>query len=155
VVIVGCGCRGAALGGALIARGHVVRGTTRRADWATVLALRGIEAVVADPDRVASLLPSLAGAGVLCVLLGSAPVAELHGSRLDMLLLRALDSTVRGVVYEASGTAGTLLADGAARVRRFCARSHIPFAVLERDPSADFGDWRDEAVAAVLGVLGA
>src|SRR5438309_418151 len=107
-----------------MAQGHAVRASTRRTDWARALSERGIDARVGDPDRVATLAPLLEHAGVLCLLLGSAAgtpeaLADLHGSRLDMLLLRALDSTVHGIVYEAAGSVDVaVLAAGAQRVRR-------------------------------------
>lgn len=159
VLIVGCGCRGEALAAELMAKGHTVRASTRRPHRASQLAEEGLEAIVADPDRVATLAPALEHVGVLCLLLGAATgpaeaVAELHGPRLEMILLRALDSTVRGIVYEAAGAAGSeLLAAGAERVRRFCETSRIPFRILAADPG-DLEGWHRAAVAAVQGVLG-
>ena len=57
VLIVGCGCRGRALGAALRATGHAVRGHARVAGAARRLEAAGIEAVVADPDRLGTLCP--------------------------------------------------------------------------------------------------
>jgi hypothetical protein len=94
--------------------------------------------VLADPDRIGTLAASLAQVGVVCVLLGSASgeaqqLEALHGSRLEMLLMRVLDTPVRGFVYEAAGTVEPrLLAGGAEIVRSFCGRSRIPFAVLDQ-----------------------
>ena len=50
-LIVGCGCRGRALGRALLDAGWQVRGTTRSGDRAAAIEAEGIEAAVADPDR--------------------------------------------------------------------------------------------------------
>ena len=89
------------------------------------------------------------------VLLGSAvasreALAALHGSRLDMLLLRMLDSTVRGIVYEAVGTVDASILDaGAERVRAFCEGSRIPYALLDDEDSA----WPEAAADAVESVL--
>ena len=108
-LIVACGCRGRALAAGLRADGHAVRGTTRRASEADALEAAGIEPHIGDPDRVATIAPALDHAVVVHLLLGSATgepeaLRALHGTRLDMLLSRMLDSTVRGIVYEAAGT---------------------------------------------------
>jgi TrkA-N domain len=154
-LIIGCGCRGLVLAGELAARGHTVRGTTRNPDRAGEMQAAGVDAVVADPDRVATLIPALEHAGAACILLGSAvgspqTLAALHGSRLEMLLLRMLDTTIRGVVYEACGAVDpAVLAAGGERVRRFCEASRIPYALVH----AGVGAWPDSAADAVDGVL--
>jgi hypothetical protein len=113
---------------------------------------------VGDPDRIATIAPAFDHTGVACVLLGSASgspeaLAALHGTRLDMLLERMLDTTVRGIVYEAVGTVDAdLLASGAERVRYACERSLIPYVLLRADPD-EHPDWRHEAIAAVERVL--
>jgi nucleoside-diphosphate-sugar epimerase len=154
VLIVGCGCRGQALARALRARGHAVRGTTRDEARGTAIEAAGAEVWVGDPDRVATISYALDGVTILCWLMGSADgppdaLAALHGSRLRMLLERTIDTTVRGLVYEAAGTADArLLAAGAETVRTACERSEIPHALLEADP-ADHDAWLAAAVAAV------
>lgn len=141
-------------------RGHVVRGTTRDPRRVPELESCGVEAVVADPDRVSTLAPALEHASAVCILLGStsgerAALAELHGPRLEMLLLRTLDTTVRGVVYEASGAApDDLLHSGASVVRRACEGSRIPFALLQVAPANGYARWLDEGVRALELVLG-
>ncbi|MFZ0042213.1 MAG: NAD(P)H-binding protein [Solirubrobacteraceae bacterium] len=153
-LIVGCGCRGLELTRRLRAEGHAVRGTTRRPQRASEIEAAGAEAFVGDPDRVATLAPALAHVGVACLLLGSATgtqeqLAALHGTRLEMLLERMLDTTVRGIVYEEVGSVDPgLLREGAARVRHACERSLIPYVLLDADP-ADRGAWPDAAAAAV------
>ncbi len=135
-----------------------MRGTTRDPGRRSQLAAAGVEAFVGDPDRVGTLAPALAHVGVVCLLLGSATgepeqLRALHGTRLEMLLERMLDTTVRGVVYECSGTVDrAVLADGAGRVRRACERSLIPYAMLSADPGDPDG-WSVAAVAAVNGAL--
>lgn len=158
-LIVGCGCRGQALARALRARGHAVRGTTRAAARRPAIEAAGAESWVGDPDRVGTISQALDGVTVVCWLLGSArgsrdQLAALHGPRLGMLLERAIDTTVRGVVYEAAGTVdGELLAAGAATVRRACARSAIPCAVVDADPADGHDGWLAATVDAIDGLL--
>lgn len=157
-LIIGCGCRGRELAGALRDRGHAVRGTTRDPARVAAIEAAGAEPFVGDPDRVATIFPAFAHIGVTCVLLGSATGSEetlraLHSTRLDMLLEKLIDTTSRGVVYEAVGTVDPdVLADGAERVRWWCERSLIPFALLDAAP-ADPVAWTSAAADAVDGVL--
>jgi nucleoside-diphosphate-sugar epimerase len=157
-LIIGCGCRGRALARELRAGGHAVRGTTRDPGSRPLIEAAGAEAFVGDPDLVGTLAPALEHVGVACVLLGSAvgppdQLAALHGTRLDMLLERMLDTTVRGVVYEAAGSVGSeLLRHGSERVRYACERSLIPYVLLGADPS-DHPAWLEDAGAAVQRAL--
>lgn len=157
-LIVGCGCRGRLLAGELRARGLAVRGTTRSAAGAEAIAATGAEAVVGDPDRVATLARALDHVSVACILLGSAVgpselISDLHGSRLEMLLQRMLDTTIRGIVYEAAGSVDeSVLRSGAALVGRVCEGSLIPFVLLRSDPS-DRAGWVAGAVEAVESIL--
>lgn len=157
-LIIGCGCRGRALAIELRGLGHAVRGTTRRPTGCAAIEAAGAEAFVGDPDRVATLTPALEHVSVTCLLLGSATgepdaLAALHGSRLDMLLERMIDTTVRGIVYEASGTVGAdLLHAGAERVRWACERSLIPYQLLLAEP-AEPGVWLLAATRAVQSAL--
>ncbi len=143
ILIIGCGCRGRALASSLIERGHAVRGTTRRQAQLQAIEQTGAEAVLGDPDRIATLAPALANVGVVAFLLGSAhgtneQLEALHGPRLEMLLTRVLDSPARGFLYEAAGSAETAMLDGGARlVSQFCERSHIPYRnITDADPDA-------------------
>lgn len=153
-LIVGCGCRGLELTRALRAAGHAVRATTRDPERRAEIEAAGAEAFVGDPDRVATLAPALDHVGVACLLLGSAygtegEVTALHTTRLDMVLERMLDTTVRGIVYEAVGKVpAEILAAGSARVRSACERSLIPYVLLTADPS-DHAGWATAAAAAV------
>lgn len=154
ILIVGCGCRGHALARTLVAAGHAVRGTTRSDAGVHGIEAAGAEAWTADPDRVASLSYALDQVTVLCHLLGSArgdpaALAALHGPRLAMLLERSIDTTIRGVLYEATGTVDHgVLAGGADIVRQVAERSEVPAAILEEDP-ADHRRWVRSAEAAV------
>jgi uncharacterized protein YbjT (DUF2867 family) len=153
-LIIGCGCRGRSLARELIARGHAVRGTTRHAEHARPIEAIGAEAFVGDPDVIATLTRALDRVTVAVVLLGSASgspaqLAALHGTRLDMLLSRMIDTTIRGVVYEATGSVQPdILEAGGARVRAVCEESRIPYALLRSD-SADPSVWPGDAVAAI------
>jgi len=157
-LIVGCGCRGRSLAGELIARGHAVRGTTRDPSQRDAIEASGAEAFVGDPDRMATLTPAFDQVTVACVLLGSAvasplQLAALHGTRLEMLLTKIVDTTVRAIVYEAAGSVDpTVLAGGAALVRARCEDSWIPYALLEADP-ADHRAWTLAALAALDSAL--
>jgi uncharacterized protein YbjT (DUF2867 family) len=157
-LIVACGCRGLQLTRLLRADGQAVRATTRRPERAAEIEAAGAEPFVGDPDRVATLAPALAHVGVACLLLGSATgsyeqLAALHTTRLEMLLERMLDTTVRGVVYEAAGTVDhDLLSEGAKRVRHACERSLIPYVLLNADPG-DHAGWSEAAAAAVQHAL--
>ncbi len=103
-------------------------------------------------------MPALVNVAVVCVLLGSASgererLDALHGSRLEMLLGRMIDTTVRGVVYEAQGTVSEeVLAAGAERVRRACGHSRTPFELLET-PREDAEAWLAAALAGVEGLI--
>ena len=153
ILVVGCGCRGQALARELVAAGHAVRGTSRRAERLPDIEAAGVEAVVADPDRLGTIMAQLPSVSVVCWLMGTADSADLHGPRLRTLLERLVDTPVRGVVYEAAGTADAeLLARGAAAVREATATWSIPTEVVEADPS-DRAAWlagMKEAVGRLL-----
>lgn len=118
-----------------------MRGTTRDPARLPEIEAAGAEGVVADPDRVATLIECFEHVTVVCILLGSAAgspdeLAALHGTRLEMLLTKLVDTTARGVVYEARGSVDAgVLAAGGERVREFARRSLAGYALLEADPS--------------------
>lgn len=153
-LIIGCGCRGRTLARELVGRGNAVRGTTRDAKALPAIEAAGAEALLADPDRVATLVGALEHVTVACVLLGSASgrpeqLAALHGTRLQMLLTKMVDTTVRGVLYEARGSVDAdILGEGGAMVRAFAERSLAGWALLDADP-AQPGAWLEAALAAV------
>lgn len=117
----------------------------------------GAEAVLADPDRLATLVGALDHVGVAIVLLGSAggdreAVVALHGPRLEALLIKLLDTTIRGVVYEAAGSVPADVLDrGAATVARLCTRSRIPYGLVEAERGSD--GWLEQTLGAVQRVL--
>lgn len=144
---------------ALVSRGHAVRGTTRDAGRRGEIEAAGVQCVVADPDRVGTLIPALDHVSVAVILLGSArgepdELAQLHGPRLQMLATRMVDTTIRGVIYEARGDVDPrLLAGGAQHMRDFGDRSRAQVALLRADPGEP-QEWLDEALAAVEALLG-
>lgn len=143
----------------LVQRGHVVRGTTRDPRRRAAIEAVGAQWALADPDRMATLVGGLEHVTVAVLLLGSArgereALAALHGPRLEALLTRMVDSTIRGVVYETRGSVDPrLLRDGAAAVRAFGERSRCRIAFADSDP-ARHQDWLAGALAAVEEVLG-
>jgi hypothetical protein len=155
-MLVGCGCRGRMLAGALADEGWAVRGTSRTEEGAAAVAAAGAEGVVADPDRLGTITELIGDVTVLVWLMGSAPGEAgetVNGPRLESLLEKLVDSPVRGLVYEAAGTApAASLASGAAMVEAASARFRIPARVLRADP-VDPEAWVDAARAAVVSVL--
>ena len=155
VLIVGCGCRGRALARELVAAGHAVRGTTRDPAGVQAIAAAGAEPYVGDPDRIATLMEGLAQTTIVCWLLGSVDVPALHGGRLRMLFEKVVDTPVRGVIYEAGGTAAPAVLEGGREIARAAhATWLIPLEILEEDPR-DHERWLASAKAAVDRILGA
>lgn len=160
ILIVGCGCRGQQLAASLVEGGHAVRGTTRSRARLGPIEASGAEALLADPDRLGTLLPALAGVSAACWLMGSASgtpdaVAALHGPRLRSLLEKIVDTPVRGMVYEAVGSLpAELLEEGAAIAGTAALTYRMPLRVVRHQPS-DLPGWLSAMRAAVEGVLAA
>jgi nucleoside-diphosphate-sugar epimerase len=154
VLIVGCGCRGRELAAVLLAEGHYVRGTSRDRTALEAIEAAGAEPVLADPDRLSTLLPRIDGISAICWLMGSAASDAVHGPRLQSMLERLVDTHVRGFVYEAAGSAGPQrLEAGAALVRAAGETYRMPVAVVEQGPD-DHAAWLEAATAGVQRVLG-
>jgi uncharacterized protein YbjT (DUF2867 family) len=158
-MIVGGGCRGRLLASELLADGHAVRISTRTEAGRAAIERAGAECWVGTPDRLATLRGALDAVAILCWLLGGArggpdQLAALHGPRLELFLTQAIDTTVRGFVYEARGstTPASVLHAGEQIVRRMTTQSSIPAAFLTADP-ADEKTWLGEARAAVHALL--
>ena len=79
----------------------------------------------------------------------------LHSSRLSCFLVQAIDTTVRGFVYEAAGARVPceVLAAGERTVRELGARNAIPVAILGEEPT-DTGTWLAGARGALAARLG-
>lgn len=140
VLLVGGGCRGLELTRALVAEGHAVRVVTRTEERRAQIEAAGGECWIGDPDRIGTLRYALANVTILVWALSTVTAPELHGSRLEMMLERTVDTMVRGVIYEGS--------EGVAIVERMCRLNEVPFAVVESDP-ADGPAWAAAARAAL------
>ena len=158
LLVVGGGCRALALARELRADGHAIRAVTRTEAGRAAIEATGAECVIADPDRVGSLRYALDNVTLVLWLLGTATgdnVADLHGSRLAMMLERTIDTTARGLVYEAAGSVDPeVLAAGRALVERVTSYNEIPLRVLDADP-ADRDTWVRQARTAIEGLLAA
>jgi putative NADH-flavin reductase len=152
-LIVACGCRGRSLGAALAEAGWQVRGTTREAGRLEGIEAAGIEAAVADPGSVGTVLDQIDGVAIIYWLLGSAEgepsvVEAVNGPRLEALFERLVDTPVRGLVFEGAGSAAAEHLDEGARIaREAAARWRIPVEVVEADPAEPDG-WRAAMLAA-------
>jgi hypothetical protein len=129
-----------------------VRGTTRDPASADEILAAGLDAVVADPDRVGTVLDHIRDVTLVFWLLGSASgdaevVAALHGPRLERLMQEVVDTPVRGVVYEsAGGLRPDVLERGAAIVRTAAERWRIPVETVDADPR-DWEGWLEAMLA--------
>ena len=142
VLIVPCGCRGRALAAELAAAGHAVRGTTRSQATAEAIRAAGAEPYIGDPDRIGTLMDALSGVTIVCWLMGTIPVPELHEGRLRMLWEKLVDTPVRGVVYEGALPQGEQVARTASQTWQ------IPLEILDADP-LDHAAWLAAARGAV------
>jgi glycine/D-amino acid oxidase-like deaminating enzyme len=152
-LIVGCGCRGRALAARLAKDGWSLRGTTRDPARVAEIEAAGIEAAVADPDSSGTLLDLVGDVTVMHWLLGSARaepevITAIHGSRLERLLEKLVDSPVRGFVYEAAGDVQRVHLERGAEIVGSAAETwRIPVEVVETDP-ADRDAWLEAMSAA-------
>ena len=159
MLLIGGGCRGLRLVERLVADGHAVRAVTRHERNRAAIERAGAECWIGDPDVVGTLRYALDNVTILVWALATATgalerVAALHGPRLAMMLSRTIDTTVRGVVYEAAGSvAPETLERGVGELRRTCERNEIPYELLAADP-ADAGAWAAAARAAIERLLG-
>jgi uncharacterized protein YbjT (DUF2867 family) len=157
-LIVGCGRRGRSLGERLLAEGWAVRGTSRREEGLAAIAAAGIEPAPADPDRPGTVLDLVGDVAVVVYLLGSAAgepeaVAAIHGARLERLLEHLVDTPVRGLVYEASGSVDPAVLDAGAELVRVAGRTwQIPVGIFSSEPN-EASTWSEEMAKVALGVL--
>ncbi|MEZ5077480.1 MAG: hypothetical protein R2725_08560 [Solirubrobacterales bacterium] len=154
-LIVGCGCRGRGLGEALLESGWAVRGTSREEAGLAAIEAAGIEAAIADPDRVGTVLELVGDVAVVYYLLGSASgdpeaVAAAHGPRLESLMEKLVDTPVRGFAYEAAGSVeAALLERGAAIVRAAGRTWRIPVEIIT-ERSDDPVEWSKQTADLAL-----
>ena len=111
--------------------------------------------MVGTPDRLATLQGALEHVTIACWLLADADgdpecVSALHGPRLEQFLSGAIDSTLRGFLYESGGdlVPADVLAEGERIVSETAARNSIPVAILTADP-VDVEAWMVQAQAAI------
>jgi hypothetical protein len=158
ILVIGGGARGRALASDVRAAGNVVRITTRTEAGRAAIEAAGAECWIGTPDRLATLRRALDGVAVACWLLGNAcgnPVEleELHTSRLQFFATQTIDTTIRGLVYEAAGSVdAAALARGGELIRQTAALNSIPLEILHADP-ADPSAWRASALAAIGALL--
>lgn len=143
ILIVGGGCRGRRFAARMVEQGHAVRATTRSEDGRAAIEACGAECWIGTPDRLATLRGALDSVTIACWMLAAAhgrgdDVGALHASRLQFFLTQAIDTTVRGFVYDAwpAGPAGVrpeVLAGGERIVRSLAQLNAIPVAVLDAE----------------------
>ena len=184
ILIVGGGCPGRSLARRLTDGGHAVRITTRDESARAEIVAAGAECWIGTPDRLATLRGALDHVTIACWLLAGArgqreQLSALHSSRLELFLTQAIDTTVRGFLYDATvpvrapapapaqdrpsddGRGGDRvtpeqLAGGARIVERLTTLNVIPAAVLSADGRPESGArsaWVDRAGAAIDGLL--
>jgi hypothetical protein len=141
----------------MVREGYAVRITTRSEDGRGAIEEAGAECWIGTPDRLATLRGALDNVTILCWLLGSAVGSDeelqaLHTSRLEYFFTQAIDTTVRGIVYETRGASQELLTEGRVIARVLAERNEIPMAFLDSDPDDQVG-WLSDASAAVRSLL--
>ncbi len=158
VLIVEGADRGLRLAERLLADGHAVRATTSDPIRAGAIEAVGGECLLGTPERLATLRGALEHVTVACWLLAEVEDPELaralHGPRLERFLGDAIDSTLRGFVYETGGTAvpAQVLSGGERIVSETARLNSIPVALLTVDP-LDLDAWLEQALAAIGGLL--
>lgn len=144
--MIGGGCAGLELTRELAGEGHAVRYVTRQESKREAIEAAGAECWIGDPGVIGTLRYALDNVTVLLWLLGPVEDPDLHGSRLQMMLERTTDTTVKGVVYELGTDSGLAELESARR------RNEIPYCVVERarEPVADWVAATREALESVL-----
>jgi hypothetical protein len=159
-LIVAGGCRGRQLAGGLVGQGYAVRITTRTEAGRAAIESTGAECWIGTPERLGTLRAALESVTIVCWLLGTVTgpaeqeIRALHASRLEFFLGQVIDTTVRGFVYETSGTVpADALGEGERIVRMVAGRNEIPVGILTADPE-DVDAWLADAHAAIGALLG-
>lgn len=159
LLIVGGGQRGITLAEALRDRGHVSRIVTDDQSRRQRIESAGAECWIGTPQRLGTVTAALEGVTIACWMLGAATgpdeeVEALHGSLLSAFLGKAIDTTVRGVLYESAGTVGpSVLRGGEEIARRLTERNAIPLRILDADPGQR-ELWLAQAQRAISELLG-
>jgi hypothetical protein len=162
ILIVGGGCRGRSFAEAMVAQGHAVRATTRTEDGRAAIEALGAECWIGTPDRLATLRGALENVTIACWMLAEAhgepkELTALHGSRLEFFLSQAIDTTVRGLIYDASpgSIRPELLAGGQQLFGSLTELNAIPAVVLGGGGVDGGQAWVDQACGAVASLLAA
>lgn len=157
ILIVGGGCRGRRFAERLAAQGHAVRITTRSEARRAAIEGVGAECWIGTPDRLATLRGALENVSLACWMLARASgpadeLAALHGSRLEFFLTQAIDTTARGLIYDASPgpPPAHALAEGERVFRSLTERNAIPALVLRACDDREWLAQADRAVACLL-----
>jgi hypothetical protein len=158
-VIIEGASRGLRLAGDLLADGHAVRVVTSAPSRQFAIEQVGAECFIGTPERLATLRGALEHVTIACWLLATAcgdeqTLQTLHGSCLQRFLRGAIDSTLRGFVYEAGGSVvdAELLQRGTQIVSEAATRDSIPIAILTADP-LDVDAWLTQARLVVNSLL--
>jgi hypothetical protein len=140
---------------ALIGEGHAVRVVASTPERREAIEATGAQCLIGTVDRLATLQGALEHVTITCWLFADADgdaerLRALHGARLERFLASAIDSTLRGFLYEAGGGAvpAEMLEGGARIVSETAARNSIPVAILRADP-VGVEDWLDQAREAI------
>jgi hypothetical protein len=165
ILIVGGGCRGRRFAARMVEQGHALRATTRSERGRGAIEAVGAECWIGTPDLLATLRGALDSVTIACWMLAGAhgsfdEVAALHSSRLQFFLTQAIDTTVRGVIYDAApvlgGVSAELLLGGEEVFSSLTTRNAIPAITLSARADAPHDDeeaWLDSACAAVDSLL--
>lgn len=159
VLIVEGGERGLRLARVLVEEGHAVRVVTDDDSRSANIEAVGAERFPGTPGRLATMRGALEHVAVACWLLadlddGDADlVRALHGPRLEQFISSAIDSTLRGFVYDAAGSVSAeVLTEGERIVSETAARNLIPIAILRAGMGNDEA-WLAQAYAGVRWIL--
>ena len=135
-----------------------MRAVTRTEAHRAAIEAAGAECWIGDPDVIGTLRYALENVTVLVWALGTATgtdveVGALNGPRLEMMLTKVIDTTVRGIVYEGAGTiAAEAFATGVLELERVAGLNEIPYAVVAADPR-DRARWVVAARQAIGGLI--
>ena len=157
-LIVGCGCRGRLVGKRLLAEGWEVRGTSRTEEGLVAIGEAGIEPALADPLHPHTVLELVGDVTIVLWVLASAqgPPEELsaiHGSRLERLMERLIETPVRGFVYEMKGTVNPILLEHGSEVLGAAGDTwRVGISSVFVDPR-DPHDWAQTMAAATTGLV--
>ena len=159
VLIVEGGERGVRLAQVLVEEGHAVRVVAGEESRRAHIEAAGGECYLGTPDRLATIRGALEHVTVACWLLSDLDgrdadlVRALHGSRLEQFISSAIDSTLRGFVYDAAGSVPPeVLREGERIVSETAARNLIPIAIL-RAGTGNEEAWLAQAYAGVRWIL--